>query len=504
MTIDADRDPGAPAATATTGSGFGSARRIGLTLALGGLPVVLDTTVTIVAVPRIVAELNTTLPAAQWITTGYLVAIVAVIPPAAWAANTFGAHRVYLLALTVFTLASLASAFAWGIGSLIAFRVLQGLGGGLLNPVGQAIGLRTVPRQTRGRMMALLGLPVFIGPVLGPPLSGWLVDTASWRWIFAINIPIGIAAIILCRIVVPRQPTEPTTGLDLPGLIMLPTGAVLLVLAGTLIGQDGTLTPATMAALVIAVALLAGFVWRALSISHPLLDLRLLRRRPLAGGAAVLFYFSAAYFGGMSILPVVVQGVRGDSALTAGLLTIPQALATGLSLQIATRAVDRIDPRSIVLTGVTLGLFGSILLGLAVTAEASYPLLAAAGAVLGIGSGATLLPTMTLATRDLEGTQTPNGTTLLTLLSQLASALGTAVAAAAVTISVATGVPALRGGGLEAMLSLNGPDRADIYNALSHTVGATYGVVAALMLLALMTAALTLRSSPSPDPPAPP
>nr|WP_269151236.1 DHA2 family efflux MFS transporter permease subunit [Spelaeicoccus albus] len=466
-------------------------------MALGGLLVVLDTTVTIVAIPRIVAEFQTTLPTAQWITTGYLLAIVAVIPTAGWAANRFGARRVYLLALTVFTLASLGSVFSWDIGSLIAFRIIQGLGGGLLNPVGQAIGLRTVSRQRRGRMMALLGLPVVIGPVLGPPLSGWLIDAASWRWIFAINIPIGIAAIILCRAVVPRQQTEPTARLDLPGLILLPTGAVLLVLAGTMVGQDGTLTPTIGATLLAATALLVGFVRRALSTRHPLLDLRLLRYRPLAAGSGVLFCFGAAYFGGMSILPIVVQGVRGDSALTAGLLVIPQAIATGLTLQIATRAVDRISPRQIVLIGVTLGLLGSVLLLLAVTTDMSYPMLAGAAVVVGIGAGATLQPAMTFATRDLEGTQTPNGTTLLALLQQLASALGVAVVGAALTVNANNNVVALHDGGLEAMLNLSNSVRDRTEGALAKAVGTTYDLVATFMLIALCVAVLALRESRS-------
>lgn len=471
----------------------GQARRVGLTVALGGLLAVVDTTITIVALPRIVADLHTTLPVAQWITTGYLLAIVAVIPLAGWTANRFGARRVYLVALTIFTVASLASTFAWSIGALIAFRIVQGLGGGLLNPVGQAIGLRSVDRQSRGRMMALLGIPVIIGPVLGPPFSGWLLDSASWRWIFAINLPLGIAAIVASRLLLPRQPTAPTTRLDLPGLLMLPGGAVMLVLGAALIGQDGGLNAAIAAILAVSVALLIGFTWRAVSINQPLLDLRLLRRGSVGGSSGALFCFGAAYFGGMTILPIFVQGVRGDSALTAGLLTIPQAVATGLTLQFATRAIDRTSPRRIVLTGLSLGLVGSLLMMWAVAANAPYVVLAATYVVIGIGSGATLMPIMTLAVRDLEGADTPNGTTLLALVQQLARALGTAVIATFLTISVNADVPTLRGGGLGAMIDLDQGNRSDVVGALAHGVGLTYGVVAALMLIALIIAAIAIR-----------
>ncbi|MEU4428822.1 MFS transporter, partial [Actinoplanes sp. NPDC024001] len=196
-----------------------SVRRIGLTLALGGLMVVVDTTVTVVALPAIVAGLHTTLPAVQWVTTGYLLGIVAVIPLAGWASARYGARRVYLTALLVFILFSALAGLAWSAASLAVFRVLQGLGGGLLNPVGQAIGLRAAPRDQRGRLMSLLVLPLLIGPVLGPLLAGWLIDTLSWRWIFLINIPLGALALLFCARFLPSDalPTAPSGPPELAG-----------------------------------------------------------------------------------------------------------------------------------------------------------------------------------------------------------------------------------------------------------------------------------------------
>jgi len=186
------------------------ARSIGLVLALGGLLATIDMTVALVAVPAIVADLQSTLPAVQWVTTGYLLGVVGVIPAAGWAANRFGPRRVYVTGLVVFTLASVLAGLAWDATSLTAFRVLQGLGGGLLNPVGQAIGLRSVPQHQRGRLMSLLGLPVLIGPVLGPPLAGWLVDSAGWRWVFLINVPLAAVTVLLALTSTPRlRPRSP-------------------------------------------------------------------------------------------------------------------------------------------------------------------------------------------------------------------------------------------------------------------------------------------------------
>lgn len=476
------------------------ARLIGLVLALGGLMVTVDTTVTLVAVPAIVADLDSTLPAVQWVTTGYLLGVVAVIPLAGWTANRFGARRVYLFALATFTVASALAGLAWDAGWLAAFRVLQGLGGGLLNPVGQAIGLRVVPREARGRLMSLLGLPVVIGPVLGPPLAGWLVDDASWRWIFLINVPLGVAAMALCRWLLPGQAADrgASRSIDWVGLAQLSGGAVLVVLGCTLLGERGTLTWPVAGSLALGGLLVVVFITRALRVATPLIDLRLLRHRPLAAGLAVLIFFGAAYFGAMSILPIFVQGVRGDPATLAGVIGIPQALAVGLTLQVATRLVDRVPPRRIVLTGVTLGLVGSLALLAATVANAPYAVIATAAAVLGVGSGATLMPTMTVAVRDLEGVDTPRGTTLLALAQQLASAIGAALIATTLTIRVSTRVPALGTdgeSGLSAMLKLDPAARTPLVPQLATAVGGTYALAAVLMALSAAAAVIGLGRS---------
>ena len=478
------------------------ARTIALALALGALMVTIDTTVTLVAVPAIVADLDSTLPTVQWVTTGYLLGVVAVIPLAGWAANRFGARRVYLAALVVFTAASALAGLAWDAGSLIAFRVLQGLGGGLLNPVGQAIALRSVPRAARGRVMSLLGLPLVIGPVLGPPLAGWLVDAASWGWIFLINVPIGAAAITACALVLPRQPAERTGSapMDWVGLAQVCAGAVLVVLGFTLVGETGALTWPVATALGGGLLLLIAFAVRALRVPAPLVDLRLLAHRPLAAGLTVLACFGAAYFGALSILPIFIQGVRGDTAALAGAITIPQALAVGVTLQVATRLVDRVPARRIVLTGVGLGLAGSLALLVTTTSNAPYPLIAAAAALLGVGSGATMMPTMTVAVRDLEDTDTPRGTTLLALVQQVASAIGVAIVATAITLLVSARAPGLAGSGesgLAAMLALDPAARAVLGPQLATAVGASYAVAAVLMALSALAAVVSLRTPAS-------
>jgi EmrB/QacA subfamily drug resistance transporter len=407
------------------------ARRIGLFLALGGLMVVLDTTVAVVAIPSLVAEFDASLATVQWVTTGYALALVAVMPTAAFYIGRIGGRATYLLALGVFTAGSLLAGTAWSIGSLIAFRVLQGLGGGLLNPVGMALALSAVPPERRGRMMSLVGLPVLIGPLTGPVLGGLLVDQVSWRWIFWINVPIGVLAVLAGRRLLPDT-AGTRIRLDVPGLLLLCPGVTLAVFGLTAAGERRG--AAAIPPILLGVAMVAAFVLRALRIGHPLLRVRVLRHRSTAAGAATLALFAAAYFGSMLIAPVYVQIARGDGATLAGLIGIPQALATGLSLQVATRLTDRVRAPVVVRAGVASALAGMLLLAAVLGPDTPYPVFMAAGVVIGLGAGASILPTITAATMPVSGPEMPSATTLLNIGSQSAVAIGTATVATVLSV----------------------------------------------------------------------
>ncbi|WP_203794828.1 DHA2 family efflux MFS transporter permease subunit, partial [Actinoplanes derwentensis] len=463
-------------------------RVLGLTLALGGLLVVVDTTVTAVALPAIVAGLHTSLPAAQWVTIGYLLGLVSVIPLAGWAVERFGARRVYLSAMIVFTVLSLLAGLAWDVFSLAFFRFVQGLGGGLLTPVGTAIGLRAVPRHARGRLMSLLVLPLAIGPVFGPPLAGWLVDAGSWRWIFLINLPIGLLAFAVCRRVLPLdEPAAVGRPIDLVGLALLSGGSTTVVLGGTLLERS----LGWFGLLALGLGLLAAFVRRSRRIPEPLVDLRLLEHRPFRAGLGVMACFGAAYFGTMAVLPLFVQGVGGDRVAVAGLLVLPQAIVVAVFAQVGTRLVDRIPPRRIVLTGTALGTAGVLALGTAMTADAGYPWLIAAAMLFAAGSGATLMPAMTVAMRDLDHDQTPRGTTLLTLVNQLSSATGGAIVAVSLSLLVTARAP--EAGGVGGMLTLDPAARQALRPELAAAVGGAYLIPALLLATSLLIAYRALR-----------
>src|SRR5690349_15502794 len=196
---------------------------------LGAIMSILDTTVVNVAINTLARDFDTDLPTIQWIVTGYTLALATVIPVTGWAADRFGTKRLYMLSIGLFVAGSALSGAAWSAESLIAFRVLQGLGGGMLMPAGMTILTRAAGPQRVGRVMAIIGVPMLLGPILGPILGGWLVDNASWRWIFFINLPIGLCALALSLRVLPKDRPQPAERFDFLGLALLSPGLALMI-----------------------------------------------------------------------------------------------------------------------------------------------------------------------------------------------------------------------------------------------------------------------------------
>ncbi|GAA3031490.1 MFS transporter [Kitasatospora albolonga] len=417
-----------------------------LVVITGSVMSVLDITIVNVALRSLTTALAAPLETVQWTATAYTLALAAVVPTAAWAMGRIGAKRSYLTALALFTLGSLLAACAWSAGSLIAFRAVQGLGGGLLMPVGMTMVMRAADRNRLGRAMALSGLPVLIGPVLGPVLGGWLLDVADWRWIFLVNLPVGALALTLAALLLrPDAPasaasSEVAPRLDLPGLLTLPPGLALLLYGLTLGGERGDLTTpgAALPALAGAV-LIAAFVRHALTTRQPLLDLRLLRDRTFTVSVITLALFVSGYFGSMLLGPVYWQQVRGLSTTTAGLLGAPVGLTVGLAMQLAARRIDRTPPRRLIPAGVAIGALGMALTAVQI-ADPTVPAwrLVASAMLMGAGAGTVLMPTMTTATRALPTDRLAAAGTALSINSQLWAASGTALIS---TLLTTTGFP---------------------------------------------------------------
>ncbi|TSD68185.1 DHA2 family efflux MFS transporter permease subunit [Aeromicrobium piscarium] len=399
---------------------------------LGAIMSILDITVVNVALPTFQTDFgDVDQPLAYstvaWTVTAYTLALATVIPLTGWAADRFGTKRLYMTAIALFTIGSVLCAMAWSIEALIAFRVVQGLGGGMLMPLGMTIMTRAAGPQRMGRLMAILGVPMLLGPILGPILGGWLIDAASWHWVFLINLPIGLIAMVYAWRVLDADRPEPSESFDVVGMLMMSPGLALFLFGISSIPEEGTIAaPKVWITMLIGAALVIGFVFYSFKPQHPLLDLRLFGNRNLTVSIITMFLFGAAFFGGLLLVPTYFQQVRGESVLMAGLLVAPQGIGAMLTMPVAGALADRFPVGRIVPVGLLLILIG--MFGLTqIEADTSYAFLIGTLFVMGLGMGATMMPIMTSALRTLTHHEVARGSTLLNITQQIASSVGVAV-----------------------------------------------------------------------------
>ena len=400
---------------------------------LGAIMSILDITVVSVALQTFQQEFEATAAEVAWTMTGYTLALATVIPLTGWAADRFGTKRLYLLAVGLFTAGSVLCAVADSLEMLVAFRVLQGLGGGMLMPLGMTILTRAAGPERVGRVMAIMGIPMLLGPIFGPILGGWLIDAASWHWIFLINLPIGILAIVYATIVLPKDHVEPSETFDFVGMLLLSPGLALFLYGVSSIPgakeEHGTpWTAEVISTMVVGILLLIAFVPWALRKAniHPLVELRLLKNRDMTVALIAMSLFAIAFFGASLLFPLYFQQVRGEDALGAGLLLAPQGVGAMITMPIAGFLVDKIGPGKIVMTGITVITIG---LGLFTMVEADTPYwrLLLALFIMGLGMGATMMPIMTAALATLTDHNIARGSTLLNIQQQVAASIGTAL-----------------------------------------------------------------------------
>jgi len=396
---------------------------------LGAIMSILDITVVSVAQPTFQSDFDATPAQAAWTMTGYTLALASVIPLTGWAADRFGTKRLYMIAVLLFTLASLLCAAAWDVTSLVAFRVIQGLGGGMLMPLGMTIMTRAAGPQRIGRVMAVLGIPMLLGPIFGPILGGWLIDIASWHWVFLINLPIGIVGLVYAWKVLPKDNPSPSESFDFVGMLLLSPGLAAFLYGVSTIPETGTVADAeVIVPAILGVLLVVAFVVRSLKgrIEHPLIDLKLFRNPTLTVAVISMVMFAIAFFGAGLLFPSYFLQIRGESTLNAGLLLAPQGIGAMVTMPIAGALVDRIGPGRIVLAGISviavgMGMFSTL------DATTSYPFLLGALFVMGLGMGGTMMPIMTAALRTLKDHDIARGSTLMNITQQVAASIGTAL-----------------------------------------------------------------------------
>src|ERR1044072_594853 len=288
---------------------------------LGAVMSILDTTVINVAIDRLAIDFKSSLTTIQWGVTGYTLSLAAVIPLTGWASDLFGTKRIYILSLVLFILGSILCAAAWSAGSLIAFRVLQGIGGGMIMPAVMTIMTKKAGPARMGRVMGVLGVPMLVAPILGPILGGWLVDDVSWRWIFFTNVPIGIVAIILALRVRERDQPQHEHKLDWLGMALLSPGLTALIFGlAESSGEAGFAATKSWLPMIVGAALSTGFLWHSWRAEEPLIDIRTFTHTRAGAAAGTFMLFAIAFFGSLLLMPLYFQHVGGASALGAGLL----------------------------------------------------------------------------------------------------------------------------------------------------------------------------------------
>ncbi len=403
--------------------------RIAFVVILGAIMSILDTTIVNVALKTLGQDLDAPLASVQWVLTGYMLSLAAVIPITGWAARRFGPRNVYMLSLVLFTAGSMLCGFATSVGELTFFRVLQGIGGGMLLPIGQLMMANAAGPQRMGRVMSVVAIPAMLAPILGPALGGVIVDNLSWQWIFYVNVPIGIVALVAAIRILPKGDRSPAGRLDVRGLALMSTGLPLLTYGLAEIGATGHfLVPRVLVPFFAGIALIVAFVFHALRVTNPLLDLHLYRRATFAAASACMFLLGGALFGGLVLLPLYWQDVRGESVAYTGLLTAPMGIGMVLVMPLAGRLTDRFGGGLLALIGVSITTIATIPFAM-IGAGTSIAALSGAMVIRGVGVGLAFIPAMTAAYASLNRSELPDAAPQLNVLQRVGGSIGTAVLA---------------------------------------------------------------------------
>jgi EmrB/QacA subfamily drug resistance transporter len=434
----------APSATAALGPSASDriepyVWKIAGVVVLGMLMSILDTTIVNVALRTLGHDLHSSISQIQWVVTGYLLSLAAVIPITGWAARRFGAKRVYMTSLVLFTAGSALCAVAASTTALVLFRVLQGAGGGMLMPVGQLIMAQVAGPRRMGRVMGIVAMPAMLGPILGPVIGGLILQNLHWSWIFLVNVPIGLIAFIAGSRIIPQTESGEAGRLDVLGLVLLSSGTSAFVYGLSQLGTHSSLTaPAVVWPIIAGLALTVAFCLHALRVERPLLDVRLYANRVFGAASLTTFGLGAALFGAMILVPLYYQEVRHESVIVTGLLTGPQGLGMLLVAPLTGRLTDRFGGGRVALVGVLTLAVSTIPLGF-IGAGTSIASISIVLLVRGLGIGLAFMPAMTAAFAALRPEQLSDATPQLNVLQRIGGAIGTAVLA--VVLQRATGHP---------------------------------------------------------------
>ena len=413
----------------------------------------MDLTIVNVALPTLGQEFSAGNGTLEWVVTGYLLSLAVWIPASGWLGDRFGTKKVFLFALAVFSAGSALCGLSQSVEQLIFFRVLQGVGGGMMTPVGVAMLFRAFPPEERARASLILTIPTVIAPALGPIVGGWLVDYVDWRWIFFVNLPIGIAGLIFTAIFI-KEHTEPTAGgFDLAGFLLSATGLTLVLYALSRGPEDGWSAPNVAVAGIVGVVASAVFVVVELRQSAPMLDLRLLTDRMFRTANIVYFTAMASLVGVLFLLPLFLQELRGFSAIETGLILFPSAAGTVLFAQLSGRLYPVVGPRRLLAVALSMFALSSGLL-IFVDLETSVWWIVGIMFVRGIAMAFTFIPLQASTFATIRPESTGRASSIFNTNRQVGSSFGVAILAT-VLISRTTSHGGAAGGAHASLLAFH-------------------------------------------------
>jgi len=395
---------------------------------------IMDVTVVNVALPTLSRSFGVPLGSVSGVVTAYLVTLAVSMPASGWLGDRFGARTMMLVAIGLFTATSALCGIATSLPELVAFRALQGVGSGILVPVGMAMLFRTFPPAERIRANRYLMVPTLIAPASGPVIGGALVSGLSWRWIFYINVPLGVAALAFGLLFLPRGSEHPAGRFDLPGLLLAATGFPLVTFALSSGATDGWASPLVLATGVAGLAALAVFIGTELRVKEPLLQLRIFSNRLFRTTTVHLTFAGAGFFGTLFLVPLLLQDGLGFSALHSGLSTFTEALGGMTGIQVTTRLYKKVGPRRLMMAGMagTVATIGAMALAGPSSADWLIPAL-----MFGTGCcfGFAMSPSQTANMATVSAAQTGHGSTLVNTLRQAGGAAGVALLGTVLTTS---------------------------------------------------------------------
>lgn len=393
---------------------------------IGTFMAILDSSIVNVALPKMMAVFGTTTDTAEWILTGYMLTLGVVMPLSGFLGDTFGYKRCYFTALLLFVLGSALCGLAWSVNSMIAARVVQALGGGILQPLGMAIIYKICPREKIGMVLGVWGISAMAAPAIGPTLGGYLVQYVNWRTIFYINVPVGIMNLYL--VLAYLHETELIRGkrLDVNGIIFSAVGFFCLLLALNKGADKGWTSPYIVILLVIAIASLTAFVFNELSHPEPILDLRLFKNFIFTLSNIIGSMLAIGMFGAIFMMPILIQNVLGQTAMKSGLIMFPAAVASGLMMPFSGRLFDRFGARWLVMLGLAIMTWTTLKLG-AFNDFTPFFMMSMWFAIRGLGMGMSMMPVMTAGMNTVPPHLVGRASAITNVVRQVFASLGIAM-----------------------------------------------------------------------------